>query len=493
MTTNATTAISSATNYLAKINDLSTFPIPGVDNDSQGFRDQWANIHGAIKAVNEGVKDLNINAIKTNETTSFYGNTIKDVNLENSSVTLFELPLQTEDIIIDYAAGGYQAMSITAGLHNLNVINWPGASSGNSGRLTLVITPDDVIDTSINFSNDKFRSLDSTSTGSSVTYNLYPGTNMFELWSEESVSNRDPRYFVKQVGYNASTSTNWNKIGTELYANTYSRSTGTNAETVVSSNGQLGSIALVPNIVVRICNDAPTITTSTFRLDSTEGISPGALMYINNTSTKFSVYSRNTVSNYITPLATMWPWLSSGDQITFVNPTFTGQNVALNLTSTLPTATTSSTRELKGQVYANTSTAFIIFADADAGLINKIQISGDNSGNPRALGSSTATTQPVGTTSTVVATAEFVYNFVNSSTTFVARATTASYATTATYAVNATYATTASSMVSYSTASSANGFGVRQVSTNPPSSLGSRPAEAGGGQWQNGDIWYQII
>ena len=91
MTTNATTAISSATNYLAKINDLSTFPIPGVDNDSQGFRDQWANIHGAIKAVNDGVKDLNINAIRTDETTSFYGNTIKDVNLENSSVTLVEL------------------------------------------------------------------------------------------------------------------------------------------------------------------------------------------------------------------------------------------------------------------------------------------------------------------------------------------------------------------------------------------------------------------
>jgi len=127
-------------------------------------------------------------------------------------------------------------------------------------------------------------------------------------------------------------------------------------------------------------------------------------------------------------------------------------------------------------VYANTSTAFIIFADADAGLVNKIQISGDNSGNPRALGSSTATTQPVGTTSTVVATAEFVYNFVNSSTTFVARATTASYATTATYAVNATYATTASSMVS-----GTNGFGARTVSYSAPT----------GGV--DGDIWYQII
>ena len=470
MTTNATTAISSATNYLAKINDLSTFPTPGVDNDSQGFRDQWANIHGAIKAVNDGVKDLNINAIKTNETTSFYGNTIKDVNLENSSVTLFELPLQTEDITIDYAAGGYQAMSITAGLHNLNVINWPAALSGNSGRLTLVVTPNDVIDTSINFSNDKFRSLDSTSTGSSVIYSLYPGTNMFELWSEESVSNRDPRYYVKQVGYNASTSTNWNIIGSNRY------STSTTAETIVSSNGQLGSIALIPNSVVKTYLETPAVGTTVFRVNSTIGISTGATIYIGSTSTKFTVAALNTVTNYITPAVALTPVPSIGDQITFVNPTFTGQNVALNLTSTLPTATTSSTRELKGQVYANTSTAFIIFADADAGLVNKIQISGDNSGNPRALGSSTATTQPVGTTSTVIATAEFVYNFVNSSTTFVARATTASYATTATYAVNAVYATTASSMVL-----GTNGFGARTVSYSAPT----------GGV--DGDIWYQII
>lgn len=471
MTTNATTAINSATNYLAKINDLSTFPTPGVDNDSQGFRDQWANIHGAIKAVNDGVKDLNINSIKTNETTSFYGNTIKDVNLENSSVTLVEFPTQIDDITIDYSAGGYQAMSITAGLHNLNVINWPSASSGNSGRLTLVVTPTDVIDTSINFANDKFRSLDSTSTGSSVIYNLYPGTNMFELWSEEAVANRDPRYYVKQVGYNASTSTNWNKIGSNTY------STGTNAETIVSSSGQLGTVALVPNVVVKTYTQSPDFGATAFKVNSTTGISNGASIYIGSTSTKFVVGALNTVTNYVTPnVALPYTSMTVGDQITFVNPRFAGPFTATYLTSVLPTSTTSSTKELKGQIYADANTAFITFADADLGLINKIQISGDNSGNPRALGSSTATTQPVGTTSTAVATAEFVYNVVNSSTTFVARATTATYAGTATYAINATYATTASSMVS-----GTNGFGTRTVSYSPPT----------GGV--DGDIWYQII
>lgn len=470
MTTNATTAINSATNYLAKISDLSTFPTPGVDNDSQGFRDQWSNIHGAIKAVNDGVKDLNINAIRTDETTSFYGNTIKDVNLENSSVTLVELELQTGDITIDYSAGGYHAMSVTAGLHNLNVINWPTQASGNAGNLTLVITTNDVIDTSINFVNDKFKSLDTTSTTAGATYNLYPGSNMFELWSEESVLNRDPRYFVKQVGYNASTSTNWNKIGTNTY------STSTTAETIVSSNGQLGSIALVPNVVIKTYAQSPDFGTTAFKVNSTTGISTGALIYINNTSTKYTVVALNSTTNYITPSADLSPMPTVGDQITFVNPGFTGQNVALNLTSTMPSSTASATREIKGQVYANSSTAFIVFADADAGTVNKIQISGDSSGNARSLGSSTATTQPTSTTSTAVATAEFVWNVINSGTTTVAYAGTASYAVTATNAVNATYATTASTMVS-----GTNGFGTRTVSYSAPS----------GGV--DGDIWYQII
>lgn len=468
MSTTATTAINSATSYLAKINELGTFPTPGIDNDSQGFRDQWANIHGAITAVKDGVQYLDINTIKIDGETSFYGNTIKDVNLENSSVTLVELELQTGDITIDYSAGGYHAMSVTAGSHNLNVINWPTQYSGNAGHLTLVITTTDVLDTSINFVNDKFKSLDTTSTG--AIYNLYPGSNMFELWSEESLTNRDPKYFVKQVGYNASTATNWNKIGSNTY------STGTNAETIVSSNGQVASVALIPNVVVKSYDIPPAFGTTAFKVDSTLGISVGALIYLDTTSTKYTVVSLNTVTGYVTPSADLLPTPSYNNQITFVNTGFTGQPLALNLTSTQPTSTASATKELRGQVYANSSTAFITFADANAGTVNKIQISGDSSGNPRSLGASTATTQPTATTSTLIATTEFVWNVVNSSTTVVAIAGTSSYATTATYAVTATYATTASTMVS-----GTNGFGTRTVSYNTPT----------GGV--DGDIWYQII
>jgi hypothetical protein len=104
--------------------------------------------------------------------------------------------------------------------------------------------------------------------------------------------------------------------------------------------------------------------------------------------------------------------------------------------------------------------------------VNKIQISGDRSGNPRWLGSATtATTADISNTSTVVATTEWVWNYINSSTTEIS-------ATTSVFATSSTYANTATTMVP-----GTNGFGVRTVSYEPPSD----PNAAGG------DIWYQII
>ena len=63
-----------ATNFLSKIYNLKDFPTPGVDNDSQGFRDQWANIHGAIDAVNDEVSFINAYAFKGDGDFDFYNN-----------------------------------------------------------------------------------------------------------------------------------------------------------------------------------------------------------------------------------------------------------------------------------------------------------------------------------------------------------------------------------------------------------------------------------
>ena len=468
-----------ATNYLSKIYNLKDFPTPGVDNDSQGFRDQWANIHGAIDAVNDEVSFINAYAFKGDGDFDFYNNTLKNVELKNDSTTLFDHDLQLGDIVVDYVDGGYQTMTISAGSHNLNVINWPSTSAG---RIIVAITPiDEILSTSVTFFDDKFVSLDSTS-----TYSILPGTNLFELLSEESVTknNRLPKYYVKKLGYPVSISTStWTEIESK-YGNIKNRyAVGTKLDTIVSSDDGnfASSIALVPSIITSVMGPS---SSEFITLASTEGILDGAKFYISSTSTIYSVkkvLNATTVEAFeFGPDDGDWP---SGT-ITFINPRFDQQLLPLYLStsSAMPTTSTSIAGEMRGQVYVDSSSTYIVYNDANnTGAVNKIQISSDRSGNPRWLGSATtATTADISNTSTVVATTEWVWNYVNSSTTEIS-------ATTAVFATSSTYANTATTMVPW-----ANGSGVRYVSTDasrPP----ARPSEAGGGPWQDGDIWYQII
>jgi hypothetical protein len=463
-----------ATSYLYKINSLIDFPKPGVDNDSQGFRDQWANIKGAIDAVNDQVEYLDNYTIKTDGTGTFYGNTIRDVNLENFSTTLNkDYELQIGDIEVDYTKGGYHAFDVTPGTHNLNVINWP---SVNAGRLTVTINPFDLTRaTSITFPNSRFVSLDNTS-----TYALL-GTNVFELFSEQGVTSRSPNYYIKNLGYKSTATTTWNVIGTN--SNVYSMGS-TNYETFVSNSNKSGAIGLLPDIIYKTVQTPPAPSATSFTLNSVTGILPGATFYVGTTTaTQYTVISASTVSSAVLYNSVIVPTPASGDVVTFVNPRFT-QNAVLNITATKPASSTSTIGELKGQVYIDSTTTFFTYADANLGTTNKIQISGDQSGAPRALGAgSTATTVALSNTSTAVATTEFVYNFVNSSTTVVSYANTSSYSTFATSSTIAKVASSATTLavLHLTTSTPRTTYGSRTISYEVPS----------GGV--DGDVWYQII
>lgn len=475
-----------ATNYLSKIYNLKDFPTPGVDNDSQGFRDQWANIHGAIDAVNDEVSYINAYAFKGDGPFDFYGNTLKNVGLQNASNVMYEYDLQTGDIVVDYELGGYQSISVSAGVHNLNVTNWPDAESGNSGHLTLAIATTDLLDTSITFVNDKFQSFDSTS-----TYTLLPGTNLFEVWSEEGLVKRSSKYYVKKLGYSASTSTiYWTEVRSKdgTISNRYT--VGTALDTVVSRGDQndaanyASSIALVPSIVKTTIRESTPDGETTLAVTSSNGIYKGAWFYVNNTTTMYTVVSVGTLTNTVVSSAVVSPLPQTNDVITFINRRFPNQltSVYLSTSTAMPTTATSVAGEMRGQVYVDNSSTYFVYADSTStvGLVNKIQISGDQSGNPRWLGTATtAATADIENTSTVVATTEWVWNYVNSSTTTISYAVASAYSNFASSATVATSATTIA--VVHKNVNNKTTYGSTTVSYEVPS----------GGV--DGDIWYQII
>jgi hypothetical protein len=77
---------STITDYTALI-DVN-FPTPGEDNDSQGFRNNFASIKNALEVAGKEVSELQNNLINLSTTNDFGGNTIKKATLEECSIVL---------------------------------------------------------------------------------------------------------------------------------------------------------------------------------------------------------------------------------------------------------------------------------------------------------------------------------------------------------------------------------------------------------------------
>lgn len=64
------------------------FPTPNVDNDSQGFRDNFSSIKNALEIASDEISGLQSNLILLSATNDFGGNTIKKAVLEDCSIVL---------------------------------------------------------------------------------------------------------------------------------------------------------------------------------------------------------------------------------------------------------------------------------------------------------------------------------------------------------------------------------------------------------------------
>ena len=63
------------------------FPIAGQDNDSQGFRDNFATTVSNFAAAKAEIEALQTNGAVKNADNNFLGNTINNVNFQNTTET----------------------------------------------------------------------------------------------------------------------------------------------------------------------------------------------------------------------------------------------------------------------------------------------------------------------------------------------------------------------------------------------------------------------
>lgn len=121
----------------ADINEL--FPVAGVDNDSQGFRDNFNLIKAGLSTAKTEITDLQTNTAKLNVTNDFNGNIIQEANLLKTTEEVFTSGTLTGATSISFNNGHYQNIAVGANI-TLTLTDWP--SSGVMGRMRLVIRGD---------------------------------------------------------------------------------------------------------------------------------------------------------------------------------------------------------------------------------------------------------------------------------------------------------------------------------------------------------------
>jgi hypothetical protein len=135
----------------SEINFLSinaNFPVPGEDNDTQVFRDNFDTIKTSLETAQSEITDLQNNTAKLNEENDFAYNVISRATLQNTFSRRFDggiIGSPTTQMTIDYENGGYQIFRFSSGMlidfQNLPENTNPSVPAG-VGKMTLELYGD---------------------------------------------------------------------------------------------------------------------------------------------------------------------------------------------------------------------------------------------------------------------------------------------------------------------------------------------------------------
>jgi len=128
---------STITNYSNSINV--NFPVPGEDNDSQGFRNNFSKIQSALTVASKEITNIQNGAVNLNTTNDFGENIVKRATFQATSLISVDNGSVSGVVEVDFQTGSYQKYAVNVNTHTFTVVNWP--SDNKCGVVTLEITP----------------------------------------------------------------------------------------------------------------------------------------------------------------------------------------------------------------------------------------------------------------------------------------------------------------------------------------------------------------
>lgn len=106
------------------------YPVAGVDNDSQGFRDNFGTIKNSLSAAKTEIDVLQNTTVKNNADNLMNFNKIQQVELVQSQLGFNAIGSIQTNTTIEYNRGHYQAFTVAYDINTfsnvvLQFINWP--------------------------------------------------------------------------------------------------------------------------------------------------------------------------------------------------------------------------------------------------------------------------------------------------------------------------------------------------------------------------------
>jgi len=115
------------------------YPVAGVDNDSQGFRDNFSTIKDNFVAAKAEIETLQSDSAKLNANNDFNGSNIQEANMIANTEEVYNTGNLEAGQNISFINGHYQLISVGADL-TLTLSDWP--ATGKHGKIRCVIKGD---------------------------------------------------------------------------------------------------------------------------------------------------------------------------------------------------------------------------------------------------------------------------------------------------------------------------------------------------------------
>ena len=126
------------------------FPVAGIDNNSQGFRDNFSIIRNSLADAKSEVEDLQNNVARKDQDNNFDNKSLIQANLDNMTVTAITGGTQTISSDVNIVNGHYQKYTI-GGNVTLTLAGWANA---NLSRLVVELVADSSSSYTVTFNGE---------------------------------------------------------------------------------------------------------------------------------------------------------------------------------------------------------------------------------------------------------------------------------------------------------------------------------------------------